>query len=108
MTKRAWFVGAAIAILFAPAAAPGSADALRDRGVLRERIRASGGPIPDVWRETDETVSSDGTTTIEHDYRRGKDFRYTFDTGPFHSERGVSGGQIWHMNDNGQVIVDQP
>jgi predicted aspartyl protease len=108
MTKRAWFVGAAIAVLFAPQAVPVAADTAPEPAVLRERIRASGGPIPDSWRETDETVSSDGTTTIEHDYRRGKDFRYTFDTGPFHTERGVNGGRLWHMNDNGQVIVDQP
>ena len=108
MTKRAWFVGVATAVVFAFPAVPVTADAVPDLAVLRERIRSSGGPIPDSWRETDETVSSDGTTTIEHDYRRGKDFRYTFDTGPFHTERGVNGGQVWHMNYNGQVIVDQP
>jgi predicted aspartyl protease len=108
MTKREWFVGAVVAILLLPQAVPVAADTVPDAAVLRERIRASGGPIPDSWRETDETVSSDATTTIEHDYRRGKDFRYTFDTGPFHSERGVNGGQLWHMNDNGQLIVDQP
>ena len=108
MTKRAWFAGAAIAVLLAPAGLPAAADTVPDLAVLRERIRASGGPIPDSWRETDETVSSDGTTTIERDYRRGKDYRYTFDVGPFHTESGVFGGQRWHMNDNGQVVVDLP
>jgi predicted aspartyl protease len=108
MTKRAWFVSIATAVFFAFPALPVGADAVPDLAVLRERIRTSGGPIPDSWRETDETVSSDGTTTIEHDYRRGKDFKFAFDTGPFHTERGVNGGQVWHMNDNGQVIVDQP
>src|ERR1700681_3390251 len=108
MTTRAWFVGVATAVFFAFPAVPVTADAVPDLAVLRERIRTSGGPIPDSWRETDETVSSDGTTTIEHDWRRGKDFKFTFDTGPFHTERGVNGGQLWHMNDNGQVIVDQP
>jgi predicted aspartyl protease len=107
MTKRAWCV-VATAVFFAFPALPVAADAVPDLAVLRARIRASGGPIPESWRETDETISSDGTTTIEHDYRRGKDVRYTFDTGPFHVERGVNGGRVWHMNDNGQVIVDQP
>ena len=108
MTKRAWFVGVATAVFFAFPVLPAGADEVPDLAVLRERIRTSGGPIPESWRETDETISSDGTTTIERDYRRGKDFRFTFDTGPFHTERGVSGGQVWHMNDNGQVVVDQP
>src|SRR5665213_3973636 len=108
VTKRAWFIGVATAVLLAPTGVPVAADTIPDLTVLRERVRASGGPIADSWREIDETVSSDGTTTIEHDYRRGKDFRYTFDTGPFHTERGLSGGRRWHMNDNGQVIVDQP
>lgn len=108
MTNRAWFIGVATAVLIAPTGVPVAADTIPDLTVLRERVRASGGPIADSWREVDETVSSDGTTTIEHDYRRGKDFRYTFDTGPFHTERGVNGSRRWHMNDNGQVIVDQP
>jgi hypothetical protein len=109
MTNRAWLVCAAfIALLIAPVLPVAGADGIPDAATLRERIRASGGPIPEVWHEIDEVVSSDGTTTIEHDYRRGKDFRFTIDTGPFHTERGLYGGVLWHMNDNGQVIVDTP
>ena len=109
MTNRAGLVCAAfIALLAAPGTPVASADGVPNAATLRERIRASGGPIPDVWHEIDEVVSSDGTTTIERDYRRGKDFRYTFDVGPFHSERGLNGGVLWHMNDNGQMIFDTP
>ena len=86
----------------------GSADPLPDEAAIRAKMRDAAGPATDTYRETDQTVRSNGTTVVEHDFVRGKDFRYTFDTGPFHSEQGVFHGDAWHMNDNGQVINDEP
>jgi predicted aspartyl protease len=85
-----------------------AADAIPDSATIREKVRAAAGPLPQVYRETDETVASNGSATIEHDYVTAIGKRYTFDTGRFHTERGVSGTDVWHMNDNGQVIMDQP
>jgi predicted aspartyl protease len=75
---------------------------------IRANVRAAEGPAPETYRETDETVRSDGTKTIEHDFVTPTGHRYTFNSPPFHTESGVNGTQAWHMNDNGQVIHDQP
>lgn len=79
-----------------------------DSATIREKIRAAAGPVPLNYRETDETVTSTGSTTIEHDFVSPAGRRYTFDTGRLHTERGVNGADAWHMNDNGQVVFDQP
>ncbi|HEX3548772.1 MAG TPA: aspartyl protease family protein [Candidatus Elarobacter sp.] len=108
MNLRAWFLplaASAFALLSIPAA--GDEPPL-DADTLLAKIRAAAGPVPSAYRETDVTVVSDGLTTTEYDYRRGKDFRFVFDTGPFHTERGVHDGSAWHMNDNGQVVFDEP
>jgi len=84
-----------------------AADEIPTAAAIRERVAAASGAVPEAFREIDETTSSDGTTTVEHDYRRGKDFRFVFDNGPFHTERGNRDHEAWHMNDNGQVIIDQ-
>ena len=108
MTIRAWCLMPSLLLLF-PAAVPvAAADTVPDAPAIREKIRTAAGPLAQSYRETDETVSSNGTTTVEHDFRRGADFRYTFDTGRFHTERGVSKGEAWHMNDNGQVVINEP
>jgi len=83
-------------------------ESIPDIATIRENIRAAAGPVPAVYREIDQMLTSNGTVTIEHDYVNGADRRYTFDTGRFHTERGVDGREAWHMNDNGQVIIDQP
>jgi clan AA aspartic protease (TIGR02281 family) len=85
-----------------------AADGVPDLATIRENIRAAAGPMPQVFREVDETVSSNGTRTVEHAYVKGADRRYTFDAGRFHTERGIDGRKSWHMNDNGQVVVDEP
>lgn len=95
------------ASLLLPTGPVGAADAVPDAATIRERMHAAAGPVAENFRETDETVTSNGTTTIEHDFTRGKDHRYTYDAGPFHSEDGVFHGDAWHMNDNGQVVMDQ-
>ena len=106
--------GRLIAVLIFPlvfaltAPALPAADAVPDSATIREKMRAANGPAPPVFRETDETVVSNGSTTIERDYVTASGRRYTFDTGRFHTERGVNGTDAWHMNDNGQVILDQP
>ncbi len=90
-------------------AAPAAADEpVPDAEALFAKVRAAAGPVASAFRETDVTVVSNGTTTTEHDFRRGKDFRSVFDTGPFHTEHGVHDGSAWHMNDNGQVVFDEP
>ncbi len=86
-----------------PAAGP-----VPDSATIRAKVRAAAASPPSVYRETDETVSSNGSTTIEHDYVTAAGRRFTFDNGPFHTERGVSGGDSWRMNDNGQVVLEQP
>jgi predicted aspartyl protease len=103
------FTAALVSALFlVPCAAAAAADELPSAAEIRQKIAAATDPFPESFREVDETVSSDGMTTIERDYRRGRDFRFTFDRGPFHTERGVNNRVAWHMNDNGQVVIDQP
>lgn len=79
-----------------------------DVATIRAHIRAAAGDLPAVYRETDETLSSNGSKTIEKAFVSGPNRRYTFDSGRFHNERGFDGHVVWHMNDNGQVVIDEP
>jgi predicted aspartyl protease len=108
MKNRVWRLSVALISLCALGAPAFAADEVPDATAIRAKVRAAGGPIPENYRETDETISSDGTTTIEHDYKRGENVRYTFDSGPFHTESGTYDRQDWYMNDNSQVVLDQP
>ena len=110
MKNRVWrFVAALIfPFLVLSSGAAGAADPLPDAPTIRAKIRAAEGPTRETFRETDETVQSNGTTTVEHDFTRGDDYRYVFDTGPFHTEHGFFHGDAWSMNDNGQVVMDEP
>lgn len=107
MTKGrvAVVLAAAVALV---GAAPPDGSSVPDSATIRDKVAAVAGPVPNTWHEIDETVSSDGTTTVEHDYVRGDDFRYVFGDGPYHSEYGLSKGQHWHQNENGQTVLDQP
>ena len=109
MKNRVWRLLPALVLPFLVLAngAVGSAQVVPDEATIREKIRAARGAVIETYRETDEIVRSNGSTTIEHDFVRGKDYHYLFDTGPFHREDGVYRGEGWHMNDNGQVIVDE-
>jgi predicted aspartyl protease len=110
MKIRVWRLVPALALpllLFSSGVA-GSADPIPDESAIREKIRLAEGPVSENFRETDETVKSNGTKIVEHDFTRGKDVRYVFDAGPFHDEQGVFHGDAWYMNDNGQVVMDQP
>ncbi len=89
-------------------AAPVQADDVPDSATIRAKLAAAAGPTPDAFRETYETTSSDGTTMVDQYLRLGADHRDIVQTGPFHTERGVAGGQAWHQNDNGQTVLDQP
>ncbi|HYW52811.1 MAG TPA: retropepsin-like aspartic protease [Dongiaceae bacterium] len=110
MRTRVWrFAPVLVVSLLLPLGMPApAADGVPDAAAIRAKILAADGPLPDAFRETAETVTSSGATTVEHRFRRGKDFRTTNNTGRFHTERGSFNGELWHMNDNGQVIVDQP
>lgn len=110
MPIRAWrYLPLLLPLLLLPSAVPaGAADAVPDAATIRAKVRDAAGTLPPNYRETDETVSSNETTTVEHDFRRGADVRFTFDTGRFHTERGISNHEAWHMNDNGQVILNEP
>lgn len=89
-------------------APPATAQSPLDAAAIEAKVATAEGPLADAYRETDETVYSNGTKTIEHDYRRGQDYRYVFDSGSLHSERGSNNGDVWHMNENGQVVFDDP
>lgn len=108
MTARLWRLSAVLLPLFAQLAPAGAADSLPTVEAIRDKVRAATGPRASSYRETDETVRSNGVTVVEHDVVRGDDYRYAFDTGRFHTERGRYQAEDWHMNDNGQVILDAP
>jgi predicted aspartyl protease len=69
-------------------------------------MREAEGELPKTYRETYVTKYSNGTTTTEHAYRRDKDYRSVYDSGPLHTEDGSLDGVLWRMNGNGQVVVD--
>ncbi|MDB5027424.1 MAG: hypothetical protein JWO66_1113 [Candidatus Eremiobacteraeota bacterium] len=108
MNNRVWRLCVALVSLCALGAPAFGADEVPDAEAIRAKMQAAAGPIPDNYRETDETISSDGTKTIEHDYKRGENVRYTFDTGRFHTENGTYEKQDWELNDNGQVVLIEP
>jgi hypothetical protein len=109
MRSRAWVLVAALIFASPLLGAPAPADEpVSDAVTIRAHVRAAAGDVPSAYRETDEIAYSNGTTTVEHDYVRGKDHRYVYDSGPVHTEEGLLGGDEWSMNANGQVIVDDP
>jgi hypothetical protein len=99
----------ALPLLLVLASPAQSADeTLPSVATIRANTHAAEGPAFETYRETDEMVRSDGTKTIEHDFVTPAGHRYTFDSPPFHTESGLNGTQAWHMNDNGQVVHDEP
>jgi predicted aspartyl protease len=96
-----------LALLVLTTGAVVSAEPVPDEATIRAKIDTASGPVSKNYRETDEIVASNGTT-VEHDFVRGDDNRSTYDTGPFHSEDGTFKGDPWYMNDNGQVVYNQP
>jgi clan AA aspartic protease (TIGR02281 family) len=83
-------------------------DAPPDVATIRERVRLATGALPQEWRQTTVTMSSNATTATVRRVQRGASWRETNETPPFHSERGSENGQAWHQNDNGQTVLDQP
>jgi len=106
MAKRR--VALVLATILACTGAAPADPAIPDSATIRAKVAAASGPLPNAWHEVDETVSSDGTTTIEHDYVRGDDWRYAYTDGPYRSQDGSFKGQRWHQNENGQTVLDQP
>jgi predicted aspartyl protease len=90
------------------AALPASADVPLDAAAIYAKIAAAAGAEPAAYRETLEFVSSNGTKMVERDYYRGSDHRLVYDTGPLHAESGTYKGDPWYMNENGQVVFDDP
>jgi predicted aspartyl protease len=107
--KRALAFATALVALAVSAAgtAPAQQTAL-DEAAIRAKVKEAVGEYAESYREVDDIAYSNGTSTTEHDYRRGKDFRYVFDSGPLHTEQGSYHGEVWYMNANGQVVFDDP
>lgn len=95
----------ALVLLTGVAAMPAE---LPDETAIRAKIHAAMGPLSKTYRETYEFVASNGTNMTEHGFVRNDDYRYTYDAGPFHNEDGMFHDEAWHMNDNGQVVMDEP
>ena len=106
---RAWrrVSALSLAVVVLSGGAAVAAEPVPDAAAIRAKVDAATGPASKNYRETDEIVQSNGTTTIERDFVRGDDHRFTYDAGPFHSEDGIFKGDAWHMNDNGQVVMDE-
>jgi predicted aspartyl protease len=96
------------ALLTSSAVAPPGDDATPDRATILANVSAALGTPATAYHETEETISSNGVTTVEHEAVRGESSRNVYVSGPFHTEDGVDRGQAWHQNDNGQTILDQP
>ncbi len=62
---------------------------------------------PESERETWTThvAGLDGSLEV---IRHGEDMVTDIVAGPFHTARGVSHGQHWHQNENGETILDRP
>ncbi|HYW52810.1 MAG TPA: hypothetical protein VE826_02515 [Dongiaceae bacterium] len=104
-------VAFATALVALAVSAAGTAPAQQtglDETAIRAKIKEAVGPYAESYREIDEIAYSNGTSTTEHDFQRGKDFRYVFDSGSLHTERGSYHGDPWYMNGNGQVVLDDP
>lgn len=109
MRTQGWRLLPAVFLVLAPLGTPANAaDAVPDAATIRAKVREAAGSPPQSYREVDITIASDGSVTTEHDYTRGDDFRFVYDSGPFHTERGTYHGDAWYMNDNGQVVMNEP
>lgn len=93
-------------LLLTLGAGPAPGDSVPDVATIRQHVREAAGPLPAAFREVDETAASNGTRTIDRSYVSGANRRTTIDAPPFHTERGFVDGKAWHMNDNGQVVLD--
>ena len=78
-----------------------------DAAAISAKVDAAS-PKATTYRETTETVTSNGSKTVTVTIRRGQDWRTVYGRGPFQEEQGVAGGQGWHQNANGQTVLEQP
>jgi predicted aspartyl protease len=95
-------------LLLIPLAAARADEPVPDAAALYQKMRAASGQIPPVLRQSIVTESSDGSNVTRLRFQRGSDYRDVFDDGPFHTERGSVKGELWHENENGQVVIEQP
>jgi len=94
----------AAALLVAPRA---DAQTVPSVDALRAKIAAATGSAPAAMREVLRVTSSSGIGEREI-LRSGDDFRQNDGTGPYATASGSYGGQAWHQNANGQVVLDEP
>ncbi len=102
---KAVFVWVAIVLALVPQTCR-AADALPDSQTLRDRSEAAHGPVAAAYKQIIDFTgtAASGTRFI---YRRGADHREIVDAGPLHTETGMYGGDRWHLNANGHVVIDQ-
>lgn len=89
----------------APQRAP--ADDVPTVEALRAKVAAATGTVPPSRYEHIHYVRA-GIAGDDEIVRSGDDFRETEGYGPLQSAHGAFGGQAWHENYNGQVVLDQP
>jgi len=107
MTSRLWRLLPALFLLFAPAIATYAEETPPSAEAIREHVRVAAA-IPNAYRRTTVTTSSDGTTRIVRYAERGDEWREIAQRGPFHTESGKTKTAEWHQNDNGQTVIDEP
>jgi clan AA aspartic protease (TIGR02281 family) len=96
--------------LFLLSAAPAGVradEALPDAATIRQKVTAAAA-VPRAYRRTTVTTSSNGATITSRYIRRGEDWREIVERGPFRTESGSVKDELWHQNDNGQTILDEP
>jgi predicted aspartyl protease len=108
MNLRAWLLPLAACALVALAVPVAADEPVPDAATLLAKVREASGPVAEVYRQVEVSAAGDGTPITDRQYHRGKNWRTVRDMGPFHTERGVNAGSAWHMNENGQVVIDEP
>jgi clan AA aspartic protease (TIGR02281 family) len=107
---RTWVSRLTVALfcLFWAAAAGARADeALPDAATIHAKV-VTAAAVPSAYRRTTVTTASNGATIIRQLIRRGEDWREIVEHGPFRTESGRFKGRLWHQNDNGQTVHDEP
>jgi predicted aspartyl protease len=104
------FAFAAFAATLGPASAQEPANGVAPTAeelIARSKLAEDLGRRPETERETWDVhlANLDGTLTM---LRRGDDTLTETSLGPFHTERGVSHGERWHQNENGETVLDRP
>ena len=95
------------AVFLLSAGAARADETLLDLATVQARAKQAAAK-PAAWRETIVSTSTDGLTTTTRHVNKGDDWRDAIDRGPFHTEQGEVKGEVWHQNDNGQTVANEP